>query len=225
MRESPSNRRRWCKLLLFVVPFLMAATRVSAILDVNSNGVSDVWEQQHNAVGIDPNLDSDGDGFSNGLEALAGTDPFNASSYPRISNVAISGTNFVMNMPAAPGKRYQLQSCQFTNPPLTWSNETSGLAPPGVTNITFPAPANLAGKFFRVVIADVESGDGLNDWEKYQLGLDPANPYSNGHLDTNGQPIADYQYSASLIATQNVISIVANDPTTMQPDPGQFATD
>src|SRR6185437_6001653 len=122
-------------------------------------------------------------------------------------------------------KLYQLQSCRLTYAPLIWSNETSVLAQPGNTNVTFPAPANLSGKFFRVVIADVESGDGLNDWEKYQLGLDPANAYSNGHLDTNGQAIADYQYSASLIATQNVISIVANDPTTMQPDPGQFATD
>src|SRR5690348_6917452 len=159
MRESRSILRRWCKLLIFVVPFLMAATRVSAILDVNSNGISDVWEQMHNAVGIDPNLDSDGDGFPNVLEALAGTDPFNANSYPKISGVAMSGTNFVMNMPAAAGKLYQLQSCQFTNPPLTWSNETSVLAPSGVTNVTFPAPANVAGKFFRVVIADVESGD------------------------------------------------------------------
>ena len=225
MRESPLTLRRWCKLLIFVVPFLVAATRVSAILDVNSNGISDIWEQLHGAAGIDPNLDSDGDGFPNALEALAGTDPFDAGSYPKISGVTISGTNFVMNMPAAPGKQYQLQSCMFTNTPLTWSNETSVLAQSGVTNITFPAPANLSGKFFRVLIADVESGDGLNDWEKYQLGLDPANPYSNGHLDSNGQLIADYQYSASMIATQNVISIVANDPTTMQPDPGQAATD
>ena len=69
------------------------------------------------------------------------------------------------------------------------------------------------------------AGDGLNDWEKYQLGLDPSNPYSNGHLDTNGQPIADFQYAMSMMATQNIISIVASDPTTMQPDPGQTATD
>ncbi len=130
-----------------------------------------------------------------------------------------------MNMPAAPGKLYQLQSCVLTNAPLTWSNETSVLAQSGITNIAFPTPATVSGKFFRVLISDVESGDGLNDWEKYQLGLDPANPYSNGHLDTNGQPIADYQYTINMMATQNVVSIEASDPTTMQPDPGQTATD
>jgi hypothetical protein len=225
MRESRTTLRRWCKRLVFVVPFLLAAMRVPAMLDVNSNGISDVWEQLHGAVGIDPNLDSDGDGFPNALEALAGTDPFDPHSYPKISGVSISGTNFVMNMPAAPGKLYQLQSSLLNNAPLTWSNETSVLAQSGITNITFPAPANVIGKFFRVLIADVESGDGLNDWEKYQLGLDPANPYSNGHLDTNGQPIADYQYSISMMATQNVISIVASDSATMQPDSGQVATD
>ncbi|HWC61877.1 MAG TPA: thrombospondin type 3 repeat-containing protein, partial [Verrucomicrobiae bacterium] len=187
--------------------------------------MSDVWEQLHNAVGIDPNLDSDGDGFPNALEALAGTDPFNSNSYPKISGLTMSGTNFVMNMPAAPGKLYQLQSCQLTNTPLTWSNEASVLAQAGITNVIFPAPANLTGKFFRVMISDVESGDGLNDWEKYQLGLDPSNPYSNGHLDGNGQAVADYQYVVSMIATQNVVSIVANDPATVQPDPGQTPTD
>ena len=225
MRESQLNLRRWSLLLIFVTPLFLFATRASAILDVNSNGISDVWEQLRNAVGIDPNADSDGDGFSNALEALAGTDPFNPNSYPKISGVMISGTNFVMNMPAAAGKLYQLQSCWLTNSPLTWSNETSVLAQPGITNISFPAPANVAGKFFRVLIADVESGDGLNDWEKYQLGLDPANAYSNGRLDTNGQPIADLQFTMSMMATQNVVSIVANDPTTVQPDPGQNATD
>src|SRR6185437_7330756 len=122
-------------------------------------------------------------------------------------------------------KLYQLQSCRLTNAPLIWSNETSVLAQPGSTNVTFPAPASLTDKFFRVVISDVESGDGLNDWEKYQLGLDPANPYSNGHLDTNGQPIEDYQYTTNMMAAQNVVSIMASDAATVQPDPGQTPTD
>src|SRR4051812_12226884 len=34
-------------------------------LDLNSNGMSDVWEQIYNAAALNPNLDSDGDGVSN----------------------------------------------------------------------------------------------------------------------------------------------------------------
>ncbi len=224
MRESQKTFRPHV-IILFVL--LAAATRVEAILDSNTNGMSDVWEQLHGAVGIDPNLDSDGDGFPNVLECMAGTDPFDANSYPKISGVTLSGTNFMMNMPCIPGKLYQLQSCPFPGGgPLVWTNETSVIAIPGATNVTFPAPANLSGKLFRVDISDVDSdGDGLTDWEEYQLGLDPNNPNSNGHLDDNGQAIADYQYALNGLATQNVVSIVANDPTTVQPDPGQTPTD
>ena len=65
----------------------------------------------------------------------------------------------------------------------------------------------------------------MTDWEKDQLGLDPLNPISNGHLDTNGQAIPDYQYVLSMMATQDVVTIVATDPTTVQPDTGQLPTD
>jgi uncharacterized protein DUF1800/PA14 domain-containing protein/putative Ig domain-containing protein/CHRD domain-containing protein/thrombospondin type 3 repeat protein len=227
MRESRNAIIYRCRRLIVVFIFLAAAVRASAIIDSNANGMSDVWEQLHNAMGIDPNLDSDGDGFPNIMECLAGTDPFNANSYPKIGSVSLSGTNFVMNMPSVPGKLYQLQSCQsLVAASMVWSNETSVIAQAGTTNVTFPAPANLSGKFFRVVTSDIDSdGDGLNDWEEIQLGLDPLNPNSNGHLDGNGQAIPDYQYAVSGIATQNVVSISATDPITFQPDPGQSATD
>jgi hypothetical protein len=227
MRESRITSFYRCRRFLVFVILLAATVRVSAIIDSNKNGMSDVWEQQRNAVDIDPNLDSDGDGFSNVLECLAGTDPFDSNSYPKIAAVFLSGTNFMMNMPSVPGKLYQLQSCQsLLGGSMVWTNEASVIAQAGTTNVMFPAPANLSGKFFRVVTSDVDTdGDGLNDWEEIQLGLDPLNPNSNGHLDENGQPIADFDYAVSGIATQNVVTIQATDPTTIQPDPGQSPTD
>jgi len=210
---------------LFLLALCLAtAGRAWAMLDANTNGMSDIWEQMHGAVGISPSLDSDGDGFPNILESIAGTDPFNRNSYPKISGLTLSGTNLVMNMPGLPGKFYQLQSRTLLGG-SSWTNEASVLAQPGTTNISFPAPANLSGKFFRITISDVESGDGLNDWEKYQLGLDPSNAFSNGRLDGNGQPISDYQYASSVMSTQNVVNITASDPTTVQPDYGQSPTD
>ncbi|HWD91080.1 MAG TPA: DUF1800 family protein [Verrucomicrobiae bacterium] len=206
---------------------LAGVSPAGASIDSNTNGMSDVWEEMYGAVGVDPNADSDGDGFPNILESIAGTDPFDSTSYPHIVGVALSGTNLVMNVPAAPGKKYQLQSStSLVGNPVVWTTETNALAQPGVSTVSFPAPANLVGKFFRVVISDVNSqGDGLTDWEAYTLGLDPLNLNSNGHLDNNGQPISDYQYAISMMATQNVVSIVANDPITVQPDAGQSPTD
>src|ERR1700743_2603037 len=110
MRESHKTIFHGLKALSVLIIFLASASRVWAILDANTNGMSDVWEQMHGAVGVGPMVDSDGDGFPNILESIAGTDPFNRNSYPKISALTLVGTNLVMNMPGLPGKLYQLQS-------------------------------------------------------------------------------------------------------------------
>src|SRR5215475_11558894 len=210
-----------------VIFALAACGRIQAQkLDLNSNGMSDVWEQIYNAVAMDPNLDSDGDGVSNLRESIAGTDPFNANSVPRIPTTAHSGSNFSVTLPSELGKQYQLQSAQpqisgWTN----WTVESTIIARTG-TVVTLTAPIGATPKFFRVGIADVDTdGDGLNDWEEYQLGLDPTKAFSNNQLDPLGQPMGDYAYAASRMASQNAVTIVATDPTCVQPDPGQLAGD
>jgi uncharacterized protein (DUF1800 family) len=195
-------------------------------LDQNSNGMSDVWEQIYNAVALDPNLDSDGDGVSNLQESMAGTNPFDANSVPKIPSTAHSSSNFSVTLPSALGKQYQLQSVQpnisgWTN----WTVESTIIARTG-TVVTLTAPIGSTPKFFRVGIADVDTdGDGLNDWEEYQLGLDPTKPFSNNQLDPLGQPMDDYDYAVARIASQNVVTISATDPTCIQPDAGQTAGD
>ena len=227
MRESHKNVLHGLKALIPLILLFAGVNRVGAIIDSNTNGMSDVWEAIYGAMGIDPNADSDGDGFPNILESIAGTNPFDATSYPHIAGVTLSGTNLVMNVPGAAGKIYQLQSStSLVGSPVVWTIETNLLVQPGVNNVSFPAPANLSGKFYRVVISDTNSeGDALTDWEAYKLGLDPLTVDSNGHLDSNGQPVPDYQYALSMMATQNVVSIMANDPITVQPDAGQSPTD
>src|SRR6266478_4650084 len=214
---------RFCAVILA----LGACERIQAQkLDLNANGMSDVWEQIYNAVALDPNLDSDGDGASNLQESIAGTNPFDANSVPRIPTMAATSSNFSVTLPSALGKQYQLQSVQpqisgWTN----WTVESSIVARTG-TVVTLTAPVGASAKFFRVGIADVDTdGDGLNDWEEYQLGLDPTKPFSNNQLDPLGQPMDDYAYAAARMASQNIVTITATDPTCIQPDPGQTAAD
>ena len=183
------------------------------MVDLNGNGISDIWEWFYNAYGINPNGDPDGDGFSNLQEAIAGTNPFDSNSYPHIPIVFSSPTNFSVTMPCALGKLYQLQS--ITNLSGTnWVEETNVEAVSG-TNVTLTVPTTSEMKFYRVAISDVDSdGSGLmNDWEKYQLGLDPTNAWSNGQQDANGNALSDYAYVTNLLAAQNVITIAATDPT------------
>jgi len=221
----PNKNRGRVWFLIGACLILLVASRSRAqMIDMNGNGMSDVWEWVYNTNGLAANVDTDGDGVVNSLEALAGTSPFDSNSVPKISFMGFAATNFSVTFSNAWGKFYQLQS--VTNLGGTnWVNETNVIANSGTTT-TLVAPANSATKYFRISIADVDSdGDGLNDWEEYKLGLDPFSTTSNSHLDGNGQPLGDYAYVTNKIAAQNVVTISATDPTTVEPDPGQSATD
>ena len=192
------------------------------MIDLNANGMSDVWEQLYNATGLDPNADTDGDGVPNRVESLAGTDPFDASSFPHITAFSNSLSSFNVSMPCALGKLYQLQS--VTNLGATnWFGEASQLVRSGTT-VSLAGITATTTKFFRIAISDVDSdGDGLSDWEEYALGLNPTNALSNGQLDGNGQQLNDYNYVVGKMAAQNLLTIVATDPTANEPDPSQSA--
>ena len=84
--------------LLVASGFIFANPCHAQKVDLNENGMSDVWELIHAASGANPNLDSDGDGVNNPLEALAGTDPFDAASVPSIPMCTRSSTNFTVNL-------------------------------------------------------------------------------------------------------------------------------
>ncbi len=78
-------------LLAGTSPLLALGPPPPPMIDLNQNGMSDVWEWTYNAYGINPNAaDSDNDGFSNLQEAIAGTNPFDSNSYPHIT--VVSGT-------------------------------------------------------------------------------------------------------------------------------------
>jgi hypothetical protein len=209
-------------LLLACLVFGWDVARAHTV-DLNHNGMSDIWEWMFNAYGIDPNADPDGDGFSNLQESIAATDPFNSNSYPYIPSVSCSTTNFSVTLPCALGKQYQLLSVDSLGG-TNWTVETNLVARSG-TNVTLTVPVTSQVKFYRVAISDVETdGVGLNDWEAYQLGLDPTNPFSNGQQDSNGNALSDYAYVTNMLASQNVIIITATAPTATQPDPGQNVT-
>jgi hypothetical protein len=53
-------------------------------------------------------VDSDGDTYSDGQEAAAGSNPTNALDYLRLSNVGRNGTNTVLSWASAPGRSYNL---------------------------------------------------------------------------------------------------------------------
>ena len=213
------------RVILVLILSIVATSHAPAqMIDRNGDGMSDVWEWLYNANGVSPTADPDGDGFSNLQESIAGTDPFNPNSFPHITYTGFAGTNFSVTIPGALGKQYTLLS--VTNFGSTnWVVETNLVARLG-TMVTLTVPPGPAVRFYRIAVSDVNSdGSGLmNDWEKYELGLDPSNAWSNGQEDGYGNPLSDYAYATNLLASQNVITIAASDPTATEPDPGENST-
>lgn len=82
-----------------------------AQLDLDSDGLSDIWQQTYGAVGLSAAGDDDADGFTNLEEAIAGTDPFSAEDCPQLKfrSVPEVGEAFTFGVPTKEGKTYQLE--------------------------------------------------------------------------------------------------------------------
>lgn len=179
------------------------------MLDLNGNGVSDVWELIYGVDGIDLSLDSDGDGVPNWLEALAGTDPFDARSVPKIATCEVTPSGVRITASSILGKLYRLQSSEAYPDVTSWQAEDMVVARTNGTVILW-APADRPAKFFRLAVADVDTdGDGLSDWEEYQLGLDPLVATSNGQVDAAGRPLTDLQYIRRRLSNTTLASLLA----------------
>ena len=76
--------------------------------DDNGNGLLDTWEQNYfPGQSVNPQADSDGDGTSNLLEYLAGTDPTDPASRFRTEG-AISGSTYTLPIQTSAGRSYKV---------------------------------------------------------------------------------------------------------------------
>lgn len=70
--------------------FDLGGARVPPGLDADGNGLEDAWERRFfGRVGVDPNGDDDGDGFTNLAEFRAGTTPTDAAARPAIPGLLV----------------------------------------------------------------------------------------------------------------------------------------
>lgn len=138
--------------------------------DVNGNGLSDVWEQWIGHFGLSSNNDDDGDGMTNGAEALAGTNPLDPRS--RLWSDVLKGTDWVtIRWSVLPWKRHQVyQSINLTN----WFLQSGAqIIVDNAYQQTFPlgVPIGDVKRFFRVLVSDIDSdSDGVSNWAETQLG-------------------------------------------------------
>ena len=200
-----SNEQRVRRLFLLTLALIgLSLQPARAIVDLNGNGMSDVWEQFYQAQGVASNIDSDGDGQSNLEESIAGTNPFDSKSVTKLSSVSISGGMVTLSWSSTSNQRFQVQSsADMTN----WQDLGTAFVGTGQTmTASFGLPANAT--FFRVVVSNLDSdGDGVSDWEESIAGFNPHLAYSNGGTTDDRTALQN-----ALQATANTISVVASDP-------------
>gem|GEM_PF-2243731 len=180
--------------------FALCAFPASAILDTNSNGLSDLWERMYNEEELFLTTDfpyslqddMDGDGWTNAQEAAAGTNPFDPNppdglirpdivhipavwidtDFDEIPDTISTPEAIIITWPTITGKQYAL----MVSPDLVeW------LPVPELTFISDGSPAEYnftldedVKLFWRVNIEDVDSdSDGLTNAEEAALGTNP----------------------------------------------------
>lgn len=181
-----------------------------AILDTNNNGVSDLWEREFNngqllQPDFNPLADSDGDGWTNEMEAAANTNPFEANppdgtvrtdtlhipatyfTNPENETVLLTPEAYEINWPTVAGKRYTLSATPdlaagswfpIGDPFIAFGGTTSTFVP--ITQLDGSSPDKL---FWRVAIADADlDADGLTEHEEYLLGTDPTDKTTLGNF-------------------------------------------
>ncbi len=76
--------------------------------DTDSDGLLDSWENEHfGNLGVDSATDSDGDGTTNLMEYLAGTDPLAVSSFFRPAAHTENGI-LLLTVPTVAGRNYRV---------------------------------------------------------------------------------------------------------------------
>jgi uncharacterized protein (DUF1800 family) len=177
--RAMAQRPRTLVAVAFFMALALWSCPAAAALDLDGNGLGDVWEQYYGVGAHTAGADEDRDGLTNTFEERAGTNPLDSTSRFRDSSVHARGANIVVGWSSQPGKAYRILSSPSLNP-ASWSPVTAlQVATGNYTEVDVPEAAGQL-RFLRVEVQDADSdNDGLTDWEERQLpGFDPSNGQS-----------------------------------------------
>ncbi|MEM8955258.1 MAG: DUF1800 family protein [Verrucomicrobiota bacterium] len=168
-------------LTLALVLHGMLLSTSPAQLDINGNGLGDLWATLYAAEGLSPQADHDKDGLTNIQESIAGTNPFSP-----LSNLNLSvPTTLSITWQSVSGKSYQPT---ISSDLVTWSKA----GPPFTGNgarLTLGIAPTSNRRFWRIEVSDLDADqDGLTAYEESLLGYSDNN--TNSSNSSNGNDFA-----------------------------------
>lgn len=179
--------------VFMVVCCALLAAQGRAIVDLDDNGLSDLWELYYDASDLEPDADSDGDGLSNRRESLIGSNPFSAEDGEVALVINESLGSLKIGWSSNPDRFYQLESSGDLE---DW--ELEGAPVSGSGSWLEHALQNVEADqsvFARLSMDGDHDADGLSNVEEAWLGLDPGDPNSS-----SGFLGGDLAYCIALLA-------------------------
>ncbi len=217
LRRSPTPFRTDHPVKYSTIAYILMlglACGAMAQIDLDSDGIGDIWRLRYSAEAVLGSGDEDADGLLNSMESDLGTDPFSADPTPGLTLQTATGSRLLLSTPSFPNKELQVYESITLVAPI-WTLNTS------VRNATtIELPAASADKYFKLEFGDYDTdGDTLTDWEEIQLGLDPTRANTRRRSDDDREQVDD------ALGQVNTVTIHAFDGSFHEdwPSPGRMA--
>jgi uncharacterized protein (DUF1800 family) len=190
----------------------------AAVLDIDANGLEDIWELSYQPAKLIRDQDPDGDGFTNEQESTAGTDALDRTSHPQLEMTRHPSGEVQLSFSRVAGKRYELRA----SPDAGMNGGQTYLTDLADSNAPYVRALEATGesRFFQLLITDVDSdADGLTDSAERNLGLNPLTDHSDR------QDESDLQRVNRQLNLPSTVTLGVLDPWMSErwPDPGVVA--
>lgn len=209
---------------ILLLTWLGLSMHCQAALDLDHDGLGDLWQMKYQADSLSSSADSDGDGQNNAAEAAAGTNPLSSNDIIHVSSMVKAGNQVTLQWPSIAGKKYQVE-CSSTLDESSWSLVGAPqMGNDGEQSATLSITSSH--QFFRVRVSDTDSdNDGVTDWEEIQAGLDAHHAGAgtcNCGANCDCYPEChcadtDIEHLTYLLETPPYVSIVAVDVNASEP--------
>lgn len=141
-------------------------------MDLDADGMSDVWEKKYSAEAAFPDVDYDGDGALTIDESLAGTDPYDANSVLKLTRYDHLSQGLCVHWASKNNVVYQLQiSSDLTG---QWQNIGKEVIGRGGQHVHAVGSAPGKQAFYRFVV----KSDASIPWWEFEMNTDFFN-YDN----------------------------------------------